>query len=274
MSGEKVILYAINPATNLAVPVLCDAAGNLQIDVLAPSASENLIPNATEADQELTVADTAGGVQFAAFHASTTHVFWTLETGQVRVTFDGSAPTTTNGPHRQHRRLCRVGQGHGRRGQVHPHRHDQRRHQRQPDEGLLMLSPAPTMIEQRAFSGKALGGRAALTQRPRPPLLEVTSPNGGETWYKNSTHDVTFTTSPAVPVGTNFRLRLYDPTGVRLQQWISPLIPAVAGQTSYSSSWTITSVAWTPWRVRVYFYDAGGVQSAIDASNADFEIAA
>lgn len=93
----KVILYAIDPATHLAVPVLCDAAGNLQVDVLAPSASENLIPNATEADQALTVADTAGGVQFAAFHAATTHVFWTLETGQVRVTFDGSAPTTTNG---------------------------------------------------------------------------------------------------------------------------------------------------------------------------------
>ena len=33
MSGEKVILYAIDPATHLAVPVLCDAAGKLQIDM-------------------------------------------------------------------------------------------------------------------------------------------------------------------------------------------------------------------------------------------------
>lgn len=136
-----------------------------------------------------------------------------------------------------------------------------------------MLSPAPTMIEQRAFSGKALGGRAALTQRPRPPLPEVTSPNGGETWFKNSTHNVTFTTSPAVSSG-NFRLQVYDSTGVEVSQWISPLIPAVAANTSYTSSWTITQAAGTTWRVRLYYYDAGGVQSAVDTSNADFTITA
>ena len=33
MSAEKVILYAIDPATHLAVPVLCDATGKLQIDM-------------------------------------------------------------------------------------------------------------------------------------------------------------------------------------------------------------------------------------------------
>jgi hypothetical protein len=40
---------------------------------------------------------TAGGVQLAALHADTTHVFWSNETAPCRVTFDGSGPTTTNG---------------------------------------------------------------------------------------------------------------------------------------------------------------------------------
>jgi len=59
--------------------------------------ADRLVPNATESDQALTVDATAGGVQFAAFHADTTHVFWTSETAECRVTFDNSAPTTTNG---------------------------------------------------------------------------------------------------------------------------------------------------------------------------------
>lgn len=56
-----------------------------------------LIPNGTQADQRLTVDNTTGGVQFAAFHADTTHIFWTSETADVRVTFDGSTPTAANG---------------------------------------------------------------------------------------------------------------------------------------------------------------------------------
>lgn len=63
----------------------------------ALSVASTLAPNATEADQRLTVDATAGGVQFAAFHADTTHVLWTAEDAQCRVTFDGSAPTTSNG---------------------------------------------------------------------------------------------------------------------------------------------------------------------------------
>jgi len=54
-------------------------------------------PDDTVADQRLTVDNTAGGVQFAAFGPKTTHVNWSLETAEVRYTLDGSAPTTTNG---------------------------------------------------------------------------------------------------------------------------------------------------------------------------------
>jgi hypothetical protein len=60
----------------------------------------NLVPNsvaATAPDEALTVDATAGGVQLAALHADTTHVFWSNETAPCRVTFDGSGPTTTNG---------------------------------------------------------------------------------------------------------------------------------------------------------------------------------
>lgn len=62
--------------------------------IIAP---DNLIPNGTEADQRLTVDATGGGVQLSALHANTTHIFWTLETAEIRVTFDGSAPTSSNG---------------------------------------------------------------------------------------------------------------------------------------------------------------------------------
>lgn len=60
-------------------------------------ASDVLIPNGTQADQALTVDSTSGGVQFSAFHVDTTHVVMDVQTNDVRVTFDGSAPTATSG---------------------------------------------------------------------------------------------------------------------------------------------------------------------------------
>lgn len=60
-------------------------------------AAASLVPNGTKEDQRLTVDGTAGGVQFSAFDPQTTHVYLTVENAQCRVTFDGSAPTSTNG---------------------------------------------------------------------------------------------------------------------------------------------------------------------------------
>lgn len=54
-------------------------------------------PNGAEADQRLTVDDTADGVQFAAFAPHTTHIYWSAEVAEIRFTLDNSAPTTTNG---------------------------------------------------------------------------------------------------------------------------------------------------------------------------------
>jgi hypothetical protein len=78
-----------------AVPVTA-GAGSV-VEATTPLDPHNLVPNSTEADQALTVDATAGGVQFAAFHADTTHVEWDCQTAQIRVTFDNSAPTATNG---------------------------------------------------------------------------------------------------------------------------------------------------------------------------------
>jgi hypothetical protein len=55
----------------------------------------NLVPNGAQADQRLTV---DGSVrQFSSFHEDTVFVFWTTEDADVRVTFDGSNPTSSNG---------------------------------------------------------------------------------------------------------------------------------------------------------------------------------
>jgi len=67
------------------------------VPVLLKDLSTNLVPNSTQADQTLTVDGTVGGVQFAALHADTTHVVLDVQVNDVRVTFDGSAPTATNG---------------------------------------------------------------------------------------------------------------------------------------------------------------------------------
>jgi hypothetical protein len=81
----------IDPADPISVHV-----ENTTIPV-TPAALQDLVPNGIQADQRLTVDATAGGVQFAAFHADTTHVIWSAEAAEVRVTFDSSAPTSTNG---------------------------------------------------------------------------------------------------------------------------------------------------------------------------------
>jgi hypothetical protein len=100
--------------------------------------------------------------------------------------------------------------------------------------------------------------------------VTMTAPNGGESWARGSTHNVTWTVSPALTTGS-FRLLLYDATWAQVSQWVSPLIPAM-GPTSYSRSWTITQPAGTSWRVRLYYYDAGGVELARDNSDANFAI--
>ena len=53
--------------------------------------------SAAVADQRLTVDNTVGGVQFATFNDTSTMIVLDVQDADVMVTFDGSAPTTTNG---------------------------------------------------------------------------------------------------------------------------------------------------------------------------------
>lgn len=58
----------------------------------------NLFPaGCAGTDQRLTVDNTAGGVQFSAFAAGSKYVMWDVQDAAIFVTFDGSAPTTSNG---------------------------------------------------------------------------------------------------------------------------------------------------------------------------------
>jgi len=49
------------------------------------------------ADQRLTVDATAGGVQFSAFSDTTNMIVLDVQDADVMCTFDGSAPTSSNG---------------------------------------------------------------------------------------------------------------------------------------------------------------------------------
>tara|TARA_R110002072_G_scaffold220939_1_gene378180 strand:- start:841 stop:1155 length:315 start_codon:yes stop_codon:yes gene_type:complete len=66
---------------------------------MANSFVTNLYPKPTPGatDQALSVDATAGGVQFSAFNSLTKYVVLDVQGADVRVTYDDSAPTTTNG---------------------------------------------------------------------------------------------------------------------------------------------------------------------------------
>ena len=66
---------------------------------MANSFVTNLYPKPTPGatDQTLSVDDTAGGKQFSAFNSLTTYVVLDVQVSDVRVTYDDSAPTSTNG---------------------------------------------------------------------------------------------------------------------------------------------------------------------------------
>jgi hypothetical protein len=60
-----------------------------------PGAPEAMRANSAATDQRLTVSNAV--VQLSVLNAFTTQIFWTSEDAEIRVTFDGSNPTTTNG---------------------------------------------------------------------------------------------------------------------------------------------------------------------------------
>ena len=59
-------------------------------------AVEGMRPNGTENARRVVITN-AGSVQFAALDVGTSHILWTSEDANFRVTFDGSEPSVTNG---------------------------------------------------------------------------------------------------------------------------------------------------------------------------------
>ena len=53
--------------------------------------------SAAVTDQRLTVDNTVGGVQFSTFNDTSTMIVMDVQDADVMCTFDGSAPTSTNG---------------------------------------------------------------------------------------------------------------------------------------------------------------------------------
>jgi hypothetical protein len=78
------------PVVDMDVNVTNQVSDGVQLD--------HYTLNTAAAEQSLTVDSTVGGVQFAAFHASTTHVLISMSGGpEIRFTLRGGAPTSSTG---------------------------------------------------------------------------------------------------------------------------------------------------------------------------------
>lgn len=96
---NSTILRGYSSTDSKFEPVYTDGSNRLLVSTVGSAATPvtALVPNGTQADQALVIDATAGGVQFSAFHADTTHVEFDVQTAQIRFTLDNSAPTSTNG---------------------------------------------------------------------------------------------------------------------------------------------------------------------------------
>jgi hypothetical protein len=102
---------------------------------------------------------------------------------------------------------------------------------------------------------------ANFTIAAEPEDMQVTSPNGGESYYSGTAQTITWTTSM---VGGNVKIELSTDGGTNY----SPVTSSTANTGSYS--WTVNAVNSTLCRIRVS--DATD-SNPIDVSNANFTIA-
>jgi hypothetical protein len=113
---------------------------------------------------------------------------------------------------------------------------------------------------------RVIGTAATVVVDQSPPVVQVTAPNGGETWLIGTTHNITWTGSDAEGIAS-YDLAYSTDGGATWPHAIA----TVAG-TSTSYPWTIPAAAGTTNRVRVTAVDANG-NGGDDASDADFTIA-
>ena len=120
---------------------------------------------------------------------------------------------------------------------------------------------------------KVIGIDASGTQIPdqsnsvftiSKPVLTVTSPNGGENWYVNSSHPITWTVSNLSVA--NYTIQYSINNG---STWLPVVTNVPAGNTSYP--WTVPDTPTTQALVKVIGIDASGTQIP-DQSNSVFTI--
>ena len=111
----------------------------------------------------------------------------------------------------------------------------------------------------------AIGSSSSLSIDQSAPTVSMTSPNGGESWYVGSSHNITWTATDAEGI-TSVDLAYSTNGGVSYPNAIAT-VPGAA--TSYA--WTIPATPGTTVRVRATAHDTNG-NTGPDASDANFTI--
>ncbi|HEY2954460.1 MAG TPA: putative Ig domain-containing protein, partial [Candidatus Eisenbacteria bacterium] len=109
------------------------------------------------------------------------------------------------------------------------------------------------------------GDPATILIDNTPPVVTVTSPNGGEVVTVDSTHVITWTATDNVAVGT-VDLAYSTDGGASYPHVIAAGLPD-----SVSYAWAVPNTPSTTARVRIVAHDVNG-NTASDSSDADFEI--
>ncbi|MFI5054080.1 MAG: hypothetical protein ACHQDE_06935, partial [Acidimicrobiia bacterium] len=112
-----------------------------------------------------------------------------------------------------------------------------------------------------------IGSASTVSVDQSAPSVEVTAPNGGETWHIGSLQTITWTGSDPEGI-TSYDLAYSTNGGSSYPNAIATAVPGT--QASYA--WTIPAAAGTAVRVRVTAHDVNGNPGA-DASDANFTIA-
>ena len=82
----------------------------------------------------------------------------------------------------------------------------------------------------QSVTGLAADQRMTIVETPQPPLITVTSPNGGETWIKGTTQTITWTDN----ISGNVKIRLFKSNSVAA-------IIAASTPSNGSFDWTVST---------------------------------
>jgi immune inhibitor A len=132
-------------------------------------------------------------------------------------------------------------------------------------------SNSPTDVEVYDISMVGNDGYVSIKVTDTPadtedPVVTVTAPNGGETWYIDSFFDVTWTATDNIGV-TSIDILLSTDGGATY-----PRTLATGEANDGTFSWLVDEPPTTQARIKVIAYDAAG-NSGEDTSDADFTIA-